>query len=196
MTTMIALIKQLREETRAGVLDCRLALEQADGDYAQALAVLREQAQAEAARRAERPAGQGRLEVYSHGAGRIAVVVDVSTETDFAARSPAFQAFAHEVALQIAAAAPAYVREEEIPHEVLAEQAGQVADQARSAGKPEAIIPRIVEGSLNKFKDRQVLLRQASVRDDSLTVAAMLHQASAAIGENIVINRFVRWERE
>ena len=164
MTTTIELIKQLRQESGAGVLDCRLA-------------------------------AQGLLEVYSHGAGRIAVMVEVCTETDFAARSPALRAFAHEVALQIAAAAPLYVRDEEIPPEVLAEQAEKAAALARSAGKPEKIIPRIIEGTLAKFKERQVLLRQPSIRDETLSMAALLNQTSATVGENIVINRFVRWER-
>lgn len=195
MTSTVELIKQLRQESGAGVLDCRLALEQASNDYTQALSILREQAAAEAARRAERPAAQGLLEVYSHGAGRIAVIVEVCTETDFAARAPAVRAFAHEVALHIAAAAPAYVRDEEIPAEVLAEQADKAAALARSAGKPEAIIPRIVEGTLAKFKERSVLLRQTSIRDESVTIATLLNQAIAAAGENIIINRFVRWER-
>lgn len=196
MTTIIEQIKRLRQETGAGVLDCRLALEQAGGDLPQALDALRAKAQAAAAQRAGRPAQHGVFEVYAHGGGRIGVMVEVNCETDFAARSPAFRAFAHELALQIAAAAPEYVRDEDVPPEVLAEQAEQAAAQARRAGKPEAVVERIVAGQLDKFRQRRVLLRQPSVRDDSLRVETLLHQAAAAVGENIVVGRFVRWERE
>ena len=192
--TTIELIKQLREETGLGVMDCRMALEQAGASYAEALVILREKAAADAAKRAERPVSQGRVELYSHGGGRIGVMLEVNCETDFAARSAALRAFAHELALQIAAAAPRYVRDEEIPAEDLAQQAEKAAARARAEGKPEAIIPRIVEGYLKKFKDQTVLLRQVSIRDDQVTIAQMLNQAIAAVGENILIRRFIRWE--
>lgn len=195
MTSTIELIKQLREQTGAGVLDCRLALEQANADYQQALSALREKAQAAAARHADRPAEQGTVEIYSHGAGRIGVMVEVNTETDFAARSPVFRAFVHELALHIAAAAPRYLRDEDIPAELLAQEAEKAAAQARAAGQPEAIVTRIVDGYLTKFKNEQVLLHQLSVRDDKVTIGALLSHAIAAVGENIIIRRFVRWER-
>lgn len=194
MTTTIALIKQLREITGAGVLDCRRALEEANANYEQALAILRELVASEAARRANREASQGRVELYSHGNGRIGVMVEVNCETDFAARSEFFCGFAHELALHIAAAAPRYVCDEEIPADVLAEEAEKVTAQARSAGKPDALIPRIVEGYLTKFKNVHVLLRQVSIRDEGVTVAELLNQAAASVGENIVIRRFVHWE--
>ncbi len=192
--TTIELIKQLREETGLGVMDCRMALEQAGASYAEALVILREKAAADAAKRAERPVSQGRVELYSHGEGRIGVMLEVNCETDFAARSAALRAFAHELALQIAAAAPRYVRDEEIPAEDLNQQAEKAAARARAEGKPEAIVPRIVEGYLKKFKDQTVLLRQVSIRDDQVTIAQMLNQAIAAVGENIIIRRFIRWE--
>jgi elongation factor Ts len=123
-------------------------------------------------------------------------MVETNTETDFAARSDALKNFTHELALQIAAAAPDYVRDEDIPAEVLAELSHKAAVWARSEGKPEAIILRIIEGQLKKFKDEKVLLRQAYIRDGQLTIAQLLSQVTAAVGENVFIRRFVRWELE
>ncbi len=194
MTKTLELLKQLREITGAGVLDCRKALEQAEGNFELALAQLNEQARKEAEKRANRQTSQGRIEVYSHGKGRIGVMVEIGTETDFAAHSEAVRAFAHELAMQIAAAAPRYVCDADIPAEVLAAEEQKAAERARSQGKPERLVPRIVEGVLNKMRDQQVLLRQVSIRDDQVTVAQMLSRAAAGTGENIVIRRFVRWE--
>jgi elongation factor Ts len=194
MNTNIELIKQLRTETGAGVQDCRKALEQFDSDYAKALGYLREKGLEKAAQRADRPTLQGLVEVYTHGGGRVGVLVEVNTETDFAARSPALRAFAHEMALQVAAAAPRYVRDEDIPAEVLAEETRKAEARAREEGKPETLVPRIAAGMLEKFKNQNVLLRQVSIRDDSLTVAQMLSHAVVAVRENVVIRRIVRWE--
>jgi elongation factor Ts len=194
MATTVELIKQLREETKAGVLNCRMALEQANGSYTEALEILRAQAAAEAAHRANRQASQGRIELYSHGDGRIGVMVEINTETDFAARSEITRHLAREIALQIAAANPRFVRDEDIPEHVIAEETLKASDRARDAGKPETLIARIVDGYLKKFKDTQVLLRQTYIRDDQLTVAELLSQAASSIGENIIIRRFERWE--
>ena len=196
MVLTIEAIKQLREETSAGIMDCRQALEQANGDVEQALALLRQKGLDKAARRADQPVSQGVIETYSHGGGRIGVMVEVNTETDFAARSEAFRSFAHEIALQVAAAAPCYVSEEDIPAETIEKEAREAADRARQAGKPEAILPRIVEGQLKKFRDQNVLLRQVYIRDEKTTIAHLLSQAIARVGENIVIRRFARWELE
>jgi elongation factor Ts len=190
----LALIKQLRLETGAGVQDCRKALEQFNHDYGEALGFLREKGLEKAANRADRPALQGVVEVYSHGNGRVGVMVEVNCETDFSARSPAFRSFAHELALQVAAAAPRYVRDEDIPAQVLVEEAQKAEARARQEGKPEAIVSRIVIGMLEKYKNQTVLLRQAYIRDDSLTVDQLLNQAIAAVRENITIRRIVRWE--
>jgi elongation factor Ts len=187
-------IKQLREETGAGVLDCRKALEQAGGDFNKALEYLREKGRATAAKRADQEATEGKLELYSHGGGRVGVLVEVNCETDFVARSEAFRTFAHEVALQIAAGAPRYVRAEDIPATVLAQEREKARRFAQEEGKPEAVLDRIVEGKLEKFLDDVCLLRQPYIRDDSLTVEKLLLQNVAAIGENILIRRFVRWE--
>lgn len=191
---MVDMIKHLRAQTGAGVMECRAALERADSNLEAALAVLREKAVDKAEKQARREAQQGRVEVYSHGDGRIGVMVEINTETEFAARSEAFRNFAREIALQITAAAPLYVRDEEIPQGVLDEQAQQAAENARQAGKPEGIIERIVQGVLEKYKDRHVLLRQPYIRDEKLTIAELLNQTIAQVGENIVIRHFVRWE--
>lgn len=187
------MIKQLRETTGAGVLDCRKALEQSEGDIKKAVDFLREKGLAMAAKRAERKASEGVVELYSHGSGRVGVMVEVNCETDFVGRSEAFRTFAHELALQIAASAPTYIREEDIPQEVLEHEAQIATAKAREDGKPEAVLPRIVEGSLNKFKDENVLLRQVYIRDESITIQKLLNQTIAALNENIIIRRFTRW---
>ncbi|MDD5371519.1 MAG: translation elongation factor Ts [Anaerolineaceae bacterium] len=188
------LIKQLREATGAGILDCRKALESADGDMKKAMDYLREKGLATAAKRSGRQASEGVVELYSHGNGRVGVMVEVNSETDFVGRSEAFRTFAHEVALQIAAADPRFIREEDIPAEVVEHEKAIAAAKAREEGKPDTVIPRIVEGYLNKFKDETVLLRQVYIRDDSLTIQQLLNQLVASIGENVIIRRFTRWE--
>ncbi|KPL83441.1 elongation factor Ts [Thermanaerothrix daxensis] len=192
-TITTEMIKQLREATNAGILDCRKALEQADGDFKKAVDILREKGLASAAKRADRKASEGVIELYSHGNGRVGVMVEVNCETDFVGKSEKFRHFAHELALQIAASAPLYIREEDIPQEVLDHEAQIAAAKAREEGKPEHIIPRIVEGALTKFKDETVLLRQRYIRDESLTIQDLLNDVRVALGENIVIRRFVRW---
>ena len=187
-------VKELRAETGAGVMDCRKALEKAGGDFKKAIELLREKGLAKAAERASREASEGVLELYSNGNGRVGVIVEVNSETDFVARSAEFRAFANEVALQIAAGAPLYVRPDDIPAEVLADERAKARGRALEEGKPEAVVDRIVEGRLEKFIDEACLLRQPYIRDEDLTVEQLLHQNIAAIGENIVIRRFVRWE--
>ncbi len=187
-------IKELREATGAGILDCRKALEQADGDFDKAVDYLREKGMATAAKRADREASQGMVELYSHGNGRVGVMVEVNCETDFVARSEAFRTFAHEIALQIAAAAPRYIRAEDIPPAELEHERDIAIARAREEGKPEAMLSRIADGRLEKFKDETVLLRQAYIRDESLTIENLLMQTIASTGENIVIRRFARWE--
>jgi elongation factor Ts len=188
------MIKELRSATNAGVLDCRKALTEADGDFQKAVDWLREKGMATAAKRADRTASNGVVELYSHGGGRVGVMVEVNCETDFVARSEAFRAFAHELALQIAASAPLYVTDAEIPADVLAHESEIAKNRAMEEGKPEAVAEKIVEGRLNKFKDEVCLLRQVNIRDENLTVEKMLHQIISSTGENIVIRRFQRWE--
>jgi elongation factor Ts len=149
---------------------------------------------ATAAKRADRDASQGVVEMYSHGGGRVGVMVEVNCETDFVARSEQFRNLAHEIALQIAAAAPKYVREEEIPQAVLEHEAEIARARTKEEGKPEAVAEKIVAGRLEKFKDEVVLLRQAYIRDESVKVEALIMQNIAAIGENVIVRRFQRWE--
>ena len=194
MTVTIEQIKELRQATGAGVMDCREALELANGDVQKATDYLLEKGLATAAERANREAAEGMIELYSHGDGRVGVMVEVNCETDFVARSVAFRTFAHEIALQIAAAAPQYIREEDIPQEVIQQQSADARRRALDEGKPENVVERIVEGRLEKFKDEVCLLRQEYIRDENLTIEKLLMQNIAALGENIVIRRFARWE--
>ncbi len=194
MAITTADIKALREETNAGIMDCRRALEESGGDFNKALDELRKKGLEKAADRAEREAAEGVVELYSHGDGRVGVMVEVNCETDFVARSEAFRNFAHEIALQVAAASPKYVHEDDIPEQVLAEEIEAARAYAVESGKPESIIDRIVEGRLNKFKDETCLLRQPYIRDDEITVNELLLQNVAAMGENVIIRRIERWE--
>jgi|SRR5271157_139735 len=188
------MIKELRAATNAGILDCRKALEAADGDFQKAVDHLREKGLATAAKRADRVASQGTVELYSHGDGRVGVMVEVNSETDFVARSEQFRKFAHEVALQVAASAPRYIKVEEIPAEVLEHEAEIARARAREEGKPDKMLDRIAEGRLEKFKDEVVLLRQPYIRDEQVTIEKLLLDLVASLGENIVIRRFARWE--
>lgn len=194
MAINIEQIKQLREETGAGVLDCRKALETYNGDFEKAVEYLREKGLAKVAKRADREVREGMLELYSHGNGRVGVMVEVNCETDFVARSEFFRKFAHEVALQIAAGAPKYVRVEDIPTEVVEQEKEKARNLAQAEGKPENVIERILEGKLEKFYNENCLLRQTYVRDENITIEDLRNQRVAAIGENIVIRRFARWE--
>jgi elongation factor Ts len=188
------MIKQLRQATAAGISDCKKALENAEGDYNKAVEFLREKGLATAAKRADRNASDGMVELYSHSQGRIGVMVEVNSETDFVGRSDKFRTFAHEIALQIAASAPEYVREEEISADDIERETRIATAKAKEDGKPDAILPKIIEGSLAKFKDEKVLLRQKYIRDENITIQQLLNDTIVSLGENVVIRRFVRWE--
>ncbi len=188
------MIKELRAATGAGILDCRKALTEAGGDFQKAVDWLREKGMATAAKRADRDASQGIVELYSHGGGRVGVMVEVNCETDFVARSDQFRQLAHEIALQIAASAPHYLKVEDIPASVMDHEADIARARAKEEGKPEAVMEKIVQGRLEKFKDEAVLSRQAYIRDESITVEKLILQNVAAIGENVIVRRFQRWE--
>lgn len=188
------MIKELRSATGAGILDCRKALTEANGDFDKAVDYLREKGVATAAKRADREASQGTVELYSHGEGRVGVMVEVNCETDFVARSDDFRTLAHEIALQIAASAPRFVREDEIPADVLDHEADIARARAKEEGKPEAVMDKIVAGRLEKFKDETVLMRQAYIRDEDLSIEKLVLDTIGKTGENIVIRRFQRWE--
>jgi elongation factor Ts len=188
------MIKNLRAATSAPMLDCRKALQEANGDFNKAVDWLREKGMATAAKRADRDASNGVVEMYSHGGGRVGVMVEVNCETDFVARSEKFRALAHEVALQIAAGAPKYVKAEDIPAAELEHEADIARGRAKEEGKPANIIDKIVEGRVEKFKDEVCLMRQTYIRDENLNVEKLILQNIAAIGESVVVRRFQRWE--
>ena len=194
MNPTIEVIKQLRSETGAGVMECRKALEQGNQNFEKALAYLQENAVINAKKQTSHEAREGKIELYSHSNGRIGVMVEINVETEFASRSEIFRNFTHEIALQITSASPLYVRDEDIPPQVLDEQARAASEKARCAGKPERIIEQIVDGVLEKYKIQHVLIRQEYIRDENITIAQLLSQAIGHIGENIVIRRFIRWE--
>jgi len=189
-----AQVKQLREATGAGVLDCRKALLETQGDFEKAVVYLREKGLAAAATRADREARQGVLDLYSHGGGRVGVMVEVNCETDFVARTEEFRRFAHEVALQVAAANPRYVDVADVPAEALDAERAKARERAREEGKPENVWDRIAEGMLEKFYAEACLLHQPYVRDDKRTVGDLLKEAVTTTKENILIRRFTRWE--
>jgi len=188
------MIKALRAETNAGVLDCRKALQESDGDFQKAVEWLREKGMATAANRADRVASAGVIELYSHGSGRVGVMVEVNCETDFVALSQQFRTLAHEIALQIAANSPKYVKPDDIPAAELEQEVARARARGKEDGKTGAVVDKIVEGYVDKYKDEVCLLRQTYIRDESMTVEKLIMQNVAAIGENLLVRRFQRWE--
>ncbi len=189
-----SMVKELREKTGAGMMDCKKALAECDGDMDKALSFLREKGLAQAEKRAGRQTAEGIIDAYIHMGGRIGVLVEVNCETDFVARNDEFKEFAHDVALHVAASSPEYVHPEDVPEDVLAEERRVLEAQAKEEGKPEHIIPKIVEGRMGKFYERVCLLEQPFVKDPDRKVAEVLKEKIALIGENIRISRFVRFE--
>lgn len=194
MTITTEQIKELRQATGAGVLDCRAALEEAKGDFDKAVDVLRQKGLSKAAKRGDREVSNGLVELYSHGEGRVGVMVEVNCETDFVARSENFRKLAHEIALHIAAAAPIWLLEEDVPATAIEREREVARNLAKEEGKPEASWDKIVAGRLQKFLDETVLMRQANIRDESKTIKDLVSEGIVATGENIVIRRFARWE--
>ena len=188
------IILQLRNETGVGVMQCSQILEQSGQDFEQALASLREIAASKAIKQNGREAQEGKIELYAHNNGRIGVMVEINTETEFASRSTVFLDFAHEIALQIAASTPLYVSEADIPAQVLDELVSETTSKARLAGKPQTVIDKIVNGMVEKYKKEKVLLNQGYIRNEDLTIAQLLQQKIAQTGENIIIRRFELWE--
>jgi len=188
------MIKELRGATNAPMLDCRKALQEANGDYQKAVDWLREKGMATAAKRSDRTASNGVVEMYSHGGGRVGVMVEINCETDFVARAEQFRNLAHEIALQIAASSPKYITADEIPAAELEHEAGIARARALEEGKPENVLAKIVEGRVEKYKDEVCLMRQTYIRDETITVEKLVLQNVAAIGENVIVRRFQRWE--
>jgi elongation factor Ts len=187
-------VKALRDQTGAGMMDCKRALEETEGDIEKAIEVLRVKGQAQAAKRGERTASEGTVQSYIHANGKIGVLVEVDCETDFVARNEDFTAFARDIALHVAAANPLYVTEDEVPEDVKAAELRIYEEQAQD--KPENVRPKIAEGRLRKWLDEVVLLRQPHVNSDKFegrTIEEIRAQTAAKTGENVVIRRFQRF---
>ncbi len=194
MASTIEKIKQLREETAAGMMDVKRALEESGGDLEGARRVLRERGQAIAAKKSSRETHEGLIEAYIHFNGRVGVLVEVNCETDFVARTPEFKEFARNVALHVASMSPLTVSPEDIPPEVLDEERAIAEKQAAEMGKPENITQRIVQGRMDKFVQEKALLTQAYVKEPDKTVEDLLRDTVQRLGENVVVRRFVRYE--
>ena len=194
MASTIEKIKQLREETAAGMMDVKRALEESDGDVEGARKVLRERGQAIAAKKSSREATEGLIEAYVHFNGRVGVLVEINCETDFVARTPEFKEFARNVALHVASMKPLVVAPEDIPAEARDEERQIVDKQVAEMGKPEKIQAQIVEGRMRKWESEQALLTQAYVKEMDKTVGDLLQDTIQRVGENVVIRRFVRYE--
>lgn len=190
----VALVKELRAATGAGVLDCHKALQANEGDLEKATAYLREQGLAAATKKEGREASEGIIEAYGHPGGRVGVLVEVNCETDFVARTEQFQSFVHDIALHVAAMAPLYMTPEDIPSEELERKKGFYRQQAQSEGKPARIVERIIEGRLRKFFTETCLMEQPFVKDDDILIKDLVRGKIADLKENIVIRRFARYE--
>ena len=188
------LVKQLRERTNAGFSDCRAALIETNGDIEKAISVLRKKGQAAAAKKATREASEGLVGSYIHAGGKIGVIVELNCESDFVARTEAFQQLSHDIAMHIAALDPRYVRREEVTSEMLEKERDIYRAQALATGKPEQVVEKIVAGKMEKFYEENCLYEQHYIKDESVTIGEMITQAIAKLGENISIRRFVRFK--
>jgi len=189
-----ALVKQLREKSGAGMMDCKNALKECDGDIEKASDFLRKKGLATAAKRAGRAMSEGLVESYIHMGGKLGVLVEVNCETDFVAKNDDFKAFARNVAMHVAATNPVGIKEEDVPEDVVNREREVYRGQALELGKPEKMIDKIVDGKMNKFFKENCLMNQAYVRNPDLTIADLINELIAKIGENITIKRFVRFQ--
>ncbi len=188
------MVKELRQETGAGVLDCKEALVACDGDFEKAAAYLREKGMAAAAKRATREATEGLIGSYIHAGSRVGALVEVNCETDFVANTDQFQELAHDLAMQIVAAKPLYLAPEDVPADVVEAEKAKYLAEMKDSGKPERILDKIVEGKLKKYYEEICLVEQPFIKDTAITVRELVQQHNALLGENIVVRRFVRFE--
>jgi len=189
-----ALVRELRDKTGAGMMDCKRALGESNGDLEKAVVVLREKGLAAAAKRATRAASEGTVGSYIHAGGKIGVLIEVNCETDFVTRTPQFQALVKELAMQVAAANPRYVVREEVPASVLDIERDIYRAQAASSGKPAAVIEKIVDGKIDKFYADACLLEQAFIKEPQKSVRQLVTDTIAQLGENVVVRRFARFQ--
>ncbi len=195
MTTISAsTVKELRDKTGAGMMDCKEALKQSDGDVSKAIDFLRKKGLATAAKRAGRAMSEGAIQTYIHTGGKLGVMVEVNCETDFVAKNEDFVQFARNIAMHIAATNPVSISQQDVPKEVVEKEMEIYRDQVRAMGKPEQMIDKIAEGKLNKFYKESCLLNQGYVRDPNVTISDLINEQIAKIGENITIKRLVRFQ--
>lgn len=194
MAISASAVKEIREKTGAGMLDCKKALEEADGDLTKAIVLLREKGLAAAANKAGRTATEGTVESYIHAGGKIGVLVEINCETDFVGKTDQFRDFARDIAMQIAAANPLYVRREEVPVDAIEKEKEILKAQALNEGKPEKIVEKMVEGRIGKYYEEFCLMEQHYIKDPDKTISTLLKEKISTIGENITIRRFVRFE--
>lgn len=188
------MVKELRNLTGAGMMDCKKALQETEGDAEKAIRLLREKGHSKAAKRAGREVAQGIVDSYIHLGGKVGVLVEVNCETDFVAKTDDFKTFVRDICLQVAATNPAYLSREDVPQHVLEEEKEFLKKQALNEGKPENIVEKIVSGRINKYFEENCLLEQPFVKDQEQTINTLLNETIARIGENIVIRRFSRFE--
>src|SRR2546421_1682348 len=186
-------VKQLRDKTGAGMMECKAALTEANGSLEEAITILRKRGLAQAAKRTGRNTGQGVVASYIHPGGKIGVLVEVDCETDFVARTDDFQNLVKEIAMHVAAADPRWVRREDVPADAIEKEKAIYRAQMENTGKPANVLEKIIEGKLGSFYSQFVLLDQPSIRDNAVAISQLIAQASAKTGENIQINRFVRF---
>lgn len=188
------MVQELRQNTGAGILDCKKALEKTGGDMEKAIDFLREKGAARAAKRSGREANEGVIEMYSHPGGRVGVMLELNCETDFVARNEKFQELAHDIALQIAAMSPKYVNADDVDPSELEREMDVLKAQAIAEGKPEAIAEKIVQGRLSKFYEEVALMEQPFVKNDKIKIKELITDAISSTGENIIVRRFARYE--
>jgi elongation factor Ts len=187
-------VKTLREKTGVGLMDCKDALKVSNGDLDKAVDYLREKGLAKAQKRAARAATEGTITVYIHMGGKMATMVEVNCETDFVAKTEQFQAFAKDIAMQVTAANPSYIKREDVPEDVKEKEKEIYRKQAIESGKPEKILDKIAEGKLDKFFQEVCLLEQTFIKNPDVTVKSLLDDLIAKMGENILVRRFVRYQ--
>ena len=195
MTITVDMVKELRERTGAGVLDCRNALQEVGGDFDKAATLLRKKGLAIAAKKAEREAKEGLVEAYIHGGGRLGVLLELNCETDFVARTADFRGLAHDLAMQVAATNPQYLTPQDIPTDVLEGQRRREREQVEG-DKPEEVVERILEGKLKKYYQEVCLLEQPFIKDEGVSIRELMTAKIAKLGENIKVRRFARFELE
>jgi elongation factor Ts len=194
MAISVEMVKELREKTGAGMMDCKKALSETGGDVEKAIDYLRQKGLSDAAKRSGRIASEGLIASYIHPGGRIGVLVEINCESDFVARTEDFQALIKDIAMHVAAANPLYLRREDVPEDVLDRERAIYAGQAQEEGKPERIVDRIVQGRMEKFFQEMCLLEQPFVKDPDVNIGQLISSKVAKLGENIVVRRFERYQ--